>query len=178
MAAEFQGLAHADADTEALQSLLESNPGYTQRISGRDPGPGDARIILTTLPPETGPDSKYCWGMWEDGRLVAFADVIRGYPQPAVAHIGLLISSGGSQRQGLGRRMHDYVVDRVSQWAEITVLRLGIVETNAGVAAPFWRSCGYAETGEVKSYTDGEVHSVVAVWERPVTTSGTRSSST
>lgn len=37
-------------DAPALQALLESDPGYTARISGSPPGPDDALGVLTALP--------------------------------------------------------------------------------------------------------------------------------
>ena len=47
-------------------------------------------------------------------------------------------------------------------------LRLGIVETNAAVAQPFWTALGYRPTGEVKPYRYDKLTSTVALWERPL----------
>jgi len=70
------GGASADGDVAALQDLLESVP------DGFDPA-GKAGL-----------------GLWEGERLVAFADVLLGYPVPSTAYIGLLVVRGGEQGRG------------------------------------------------------------------------------
>jgi len=159
----------ADArDIAALQALLESAPDYARRITGKDPQPSDAREVLTALPPGLEIGRKLAIGLWceRTEALLGFADVLRGWPRPAVAHIGLLVVHGAHRGTGVGRALHDVVVEQGLAWGEIDTLRLGIVATNATVAEPFWRSCGYAPTGEVKPYAAGTVTSSTAIWER------------
>lgn len=153
------------SDAAELQGLLESNPGYTRRVSGRDPQSNDSQAILTALPPGINVDAKHAWGLWEDKRLVAFVDVIRGYPGPEVTFIGLLVTAGDQSRRGLGRSIYEYVLAEIRRWQGISVVRLGIVASNAEVAEPFWRSLGFARTGESKPYIDGTVTSTVTLWE-------------
>ncbi|SOC88107.1 Acetyltransferase (GNAT) family protein [Curtobacterium sp. 314Chir4.1] len=156
------GGASADGDVAALQDLLESVP------DGFDPA-GKAGL-----------------GLWEGERLVAFADVLLGYPVPSTAYIGLLVVRGGEQGRGLGRAMHEAVVERVRAASEgsrtghsdverlpvervpVERLRLGVVATNASVAEPFWRALGYEPTGEEQPYRYDHLVSTVALWERPL----------
>lgn len=157
-------------DVASLQTLLESNSGYSHRVSGRAPQSVDGHAILTVLPPGTNMVDKHAWGLWEDGKLVAFADVIRGYPSSNVAYIGLLMTAGGQSRRGLGRAMFGLVLGEINVWHGVSVVRLGIVEANAEVAAPFWQSLGFAPTGELKPHADGSVSSTVTLWEYSIPT--------
>ncbi|MDO5739069.1 MAG: GNAT family N-acetyltransferase [Ornithinimicrobium sp.] len=45
--------------------------------------------------------------------LVAFADVIVGWPNPSTAHIGLLMTDGARVGRGLGRALHTAVVEKL-----------------------------------------------------------------
>lgn len=157
-------------DVASLQTLLQSNSGYSRRVSGRDPQKADGHAILTALPPGIDKDDKHAWGLWADGQLVAFADVIRGYPSPNVAYIGLLMTAGGQSRRGLGRAMFGLMLGEISGWHGVSVVRLGIVTANAEVAVPFWQSLGFAQTEELKSHVDGPVSSTVTLWEYPIPT--------
>jgi GNAT superfamily N-acetyltransferase len=156
----------------ALQALMESVPGYTRRVTGRGPDPADAAEVLHALPPGHPPERKVCLGLWEGGgpsALLAFADVLHGWPRPGAAHIGLLAVHGQHHGRGLGRRLHDEVVALAATWRGVTRTRLGIVATNADAAEPFWRSLGYRPTGEVRPYESGRVSSTSTIWERELT---------
>ena len=160
--------ALAPDDVDALQDLLESVPSYAERITGYPPGASDGLSALITVPEGFDPSCKHGLGLWDDDRLLAFADVLVGYPDPAAAFVGLLVVRGGEHRRGLGRRMHDAVVDLARSSPAVTRLRLGIVATNAAGAEPFWRTLGYGPTGEVKPYRYDHLVSSVALWERPL----------
>jgi GNAT superfamily N-acetyltransferase len=158
----------AGEDVDALQELLESVPDYAERITGYPPGAADGLSTLMIVPPDFDPDRKLGLGLWDGGALVAFADLLLGYPQAGVGYLGLLIVHGSRQHQGLGRAMHEEVVREAAQ-ARLERLRLGIVATNAEVAQPFWAALGYRATGEVRPYRYDRLTSTVALWERPLT---------
>lgn len=163
------GGSSADGDVAALQDLLESVPDYALRITGYPPGPSDALSALLSVPDGFDPAGKAGLGLWEGERLVAFADVLLGYPTPAVAYIGLLVVRGDAHGRGLGRAMHHAVIGFVRSApaaARVDRLRLGIVGTNASVAEPFWWALGYRPTGETKPYRYDHLESTVALWER------------
>lgn len=156
-------------DVGALQELLEAAPGYSRRVLGRPPRPTDAADVLSALPPGLDPARKTGLGLWADpgaGGLLAFADVLRGWPRARVAHVGLLVVHERWRGRGLGRLLHDGVVEQATRWGDVDTLRLGIVATNADAAEPFWRALGYRPTGEVSAYVSGEVQSSTATWER------------
>ena len=154
------------ADVDELQRLLESVPGYAERITGYPPGPSDALSALIGCPPEFDPRDKWDVGLWSDGDLVAFADVLRGYPSADVAYVGLLIVRGDRHGRGFGRLLHDRVMDRLLAHGGMRRMRLGIIATNASVAQPFWSTLGYRPTGEEKPYRYDKLTSTVTIWER------------
>ncbi len=160
-------------DVGALQDLLETVPTYAERITGYPPGPSDGLSALITVPDGFDPAGKYGIGLWDGAVLVAFADVLVGYPTPEHAFVGLLVVRGDRQGSGLGRALHDAVLVHLRQVpgaASLGRLRLGIVATNAAGAEPFWRALGYEPTGEQKPYRYDHVTSTVALWERPLST--------
>ena len=157
-----------DRDVEALQALLESAPDYSRRITGSAPRPSDGYEVLEALPPDLDPRCKLDLGLWSEdsGQLLGFADVVHGWPRSRVAHIGLLVVHGAHRGRGIGRQLHDGVVERAVHWGDVDILRLGIVATNAAIAEPFWQALGYQPTGETTPYSYGDVNSTTAIWER------------
>ena len=153
-------------DADALQLLLESLPSYSIQITGYPPGPSDALSALISVPPYFDRTQKIGLGLWEGDMLVGFADVLLGYPEPAVAYIGLLAVHRDRQRRGLGRELHEGVVSLARQTSGVDRLRLGTVATTAPVAEPFWSALAYRPTGEVKPYVYDHLSSTVAMWER------------
>lgn len=155
-------------DSAAVQRILESNPEYSRRVGGEPSGPEAAEAVLSALPPAVDAAQKADLGLWDGPELVAFADVILGWPTEPVAHIGLLMTDGARHGEGLGRQMHDAVVDHASRDSTIQTLRLSIVETNADLAEPFWARLGYEPTGDVSTYVSGDVESTARIWGRPL----------
>jgi GNAT superfamily N-acetyltransferase len=154
------------SDADALAALFASNADYTSRVTGRAPEPEDASEALAARPPGVDVSHKFGVGLWQGDELLGFADVIRGWPSREIAHIGLLMISGDHHGDGLGRRLHEAVLELGGSWPEIETLRITIVDTNADVADPFWRAQGYTLTGESSSFLSGDVVSVSRVWVR------------
>ncbi|MGP9528768.1 GNAT family N-acetyltransferase [Glutamicibacter sp. AOP5-A2-18] len=152
----------------ALQRIMESNPEYSRRVTGTGPTPGAAGDVLSALPPGVQNLRKVDLGLWDGQELVAFADVILGWPAESVAHIGLLMTDGTRQGEGLGRMMHDAVIDLVGRTPNIQSLRLSIVDTNADLEEPFWAKLDYEPTGESVPYVSGSVESTARIWTRSV----------
>ncbi|WP_349930295.1 N-acetyltransferase [Glutamicibacter mishrai] len=152
----------------ALQRMMESNLEYSRRVGGTELAPEAASEALSALPPGVLNSQKVDLGLWDGQELVAFADVILGWPAESVAHVGLLMTHGARQGGGLRRVMHDAVIDLVGRTPNIQSLRLSIVDTNADLAEPFWAKLGYEPTGESVPYVSGSVESTARIWTRPV----------
>jgi GNAT superfamily N-acetyltransferase len=151
-----------------LQKALEGAPTYAERVTGHPPGASDAQRLFSALPSGLNHDSKYLYGFLVDGpAMVGCADVIRGWPTPSTALIGLLLLDEAYQGHGLGRCTYHLVEAKVRRWPEIDMLRTSVVRSNAAVL-PFWRRMGFAETGEVQPYVYGEITSESVILAKPL----------
>ncbi|ONI67441.1 hypothetical protein BWI15_30390 [Kribbella sp. ALI-6-A] len=157
------------ADVDAVQALIESDPGYTERITGYPPGPADAQSLLMMRPEMLAEEAKVVLGGFEGDELVALVDLLRGYPDPSYAFIGLLQVRGDRQGCGIGRTAYRLVERFVENtWPEVRRLRLAVVDTNAKQAAPFWFRQGFEPTGEAKPYQYDQLTSTARLYEKPL----------
>jgi GNAT superfamily N-acetyltransferase len=157
-----------EGDVAALQELLESQPEYAEQLTGFPPGPSDALSALLSVPPDFDPRRKCALGLWEGNALVAFADVLLGYPDPRTAYVGLLIVHGQHQRMGLGRRLQEAVDSLVADEPGLERLQSGVISTTNGASEPFWVAMGYRPTHKQKPYRYARVVGTVRLWERVV----------
>jgi ribosomal protein S18 acetylase RimI-like enzyme len=154
-------------DLAEVQRLIESDPGYTERITGYPPGQADAESLLMGRPEGLSEDAKVVLGVWEGDQLVALVDLLRGYPTGHIGFIGLLEVHGDHQGRGVGAAAYRLVEDYVgTAWPEVRTLRLAVVDTNAEVAAGFWQRRGFELTGEEKPYKYDKLESVVRLYEK------------
>jgi uncharacterized protein len=157
-------------DVDALQELIESDPGYTERITGYPPGPADAQSLLMMRPEGLAEDAKLVLGGFVDDRLVAVVDLLRGFPNDHTAYIGLLEVHWNHQGTGLGKAAYEEVQRYVeTSWPEIDTLRLAIVDTNARIATGFWQKVGFTATGEERPYRYDKLESTARLYEKPLT---------
>lgn len=156
------------ADAGRLTALFLSNVTYAKRVTGRSPRASDALAALADLPYATSPSQKFSLCLSARAEVLAYADVIRAWPTPGTAHIGLLMAHGAHHGRGLGRLMHETVLAHARRWPGITTMRIVILDANADLAAPFWRALGYRATGEEKPFDSDLVNTVGRVWERPL----------
>lgn len=155
-------------DVAAVQALIESDPGYTERVTGHPPGPADAQSLLMSRPDGLPDDAKLVLGAWLGNELVAVVDLLRGYPTPGTAYVGLLEVDAKHQRRGLGAAAYGLVEQYVAnEWPEIQQYRLAVVDTEADVAR-FWRAMGFQPTGEAKPCRYDELETIARLYEKGV----------
>ncbi|MEV8377011.1 GNAT family N-acetyltransferase [Kribbella sp. NPDC056861] len=154
-------------DVDALQELIESDPGYAERVTGYPPGAADAQSLLMMRPEGLAEEGKRVLGVWEEGQLVAVVDLLRGYPVGHTAFIGLLEVHGEHRGRGVGAAAYglaeEYVV---REWPEVRTLRLAVVDTNAQQAQGFWEKLGFESTGESKAYEYDKLVSTSRLYEK------------
>ncbi|WP_328291244.1 GNAT family N-acetyltransferase [Kineococcus sp. NBC_00420] len=155
-------LAGTADDVRVVQHILNQAPDYALRVTGQAPGPDDAAEMFLALPPGVDRAAKYVYGLFVEDEPVGVLDVIRGWPDPATAHIGLLLLEEARTGQGLGRAAYQGVEDLVRQWNEVHCVRAAVVATN-DVVLPFWRSVGLTPTGETKPYQRGSITSYAII---------------
>jgi GNAT superfamily N-acetyltransferase len=153
------------AELRDLQRVLEAAPDYARRVTGLPPGNADAQSVFTALPEGKTYADKFVFAIDRDREMIGCADLIRGYPHPATAMLGLLLLSESQQRRGMGRRAYCLLEEIVRSWGSCARVRIGVVRTNEQVT-PFWTQLGFTPTGEVRPYRHGAVASEVLVLEK------------
>ena len=157
-------LAGETEEMRELQRVLEEAPTYAQRITGLPPGEADAQSTYSALPEGKSYDDKFVFGIFRATEMVGCADLIRGYPHPATAMLGLLLVSERRQHQGIGRLAYGLLEQFVLDWRVCDRIRIGVVRSNEQVI-PFWTQLGFAATGERRPYRYASVTSEIMVFE-------------
>lgn len=145
--------------------MLEEAPTCSTRITGAPTGPDGAASVFAALPQGKAHGDKFLFGIYCGDQLIGCADVIRGYPNPTTAILGLLLISEKHQRQGVGRRAYAMIGQLIRDWGTCDTIRGGVIRTNAEVI-PFWESLGFEPTGEVAPYHYGPVRSENVILRR------------
>jgi GNAT superfamily N-acetyltransferase len=156
----------AETDVDGLQALLEACTEYAEQVTGYPTGPSDALSTLLQVPEGLPEDRKTVLGAWEGGRLVGVADVLLGFPDGRTTTLGLLLVAPDRRRRGIGRALHDAVVERARTATD--VVRIGIVDTNAPVSSPVFARLGSAPVGDAEPFRYDELKSVVRHWRLPL----------
>jgi len=141
---EFRLLRHdAPEDVTRLFGLFEQAREYSLLVEGRLPTLEEAKQELLDCPPGKTLEDKFFGAYWLDDRLVGCADLIRGYPEPHIAYLGLLLFAQSCQGQGLGVRALAQLVEMARSWG-CSLMRLAVIETNLRALA-FWQREGFCE---------------------------------
>jgi GNAT superfamily N-acetyltransferase len=160
-------LAGEAEEMRELQRVLEEAPTYAQRITGLPPGEADAQSTYSALPEGKSYEDKFVFGIFRGIEMVGCADLIRGYPRPATAMLGLLLVSERHQHQGIGRLAYGLLEQFVQGLGICDRIRIGVVRSNKHVI-PFWTQLGFAATGELRPYRYASVSSEIVVFEKPL----------
>ena len=121
----FNVRALEERDIPALQALFDEDAEYFE-INGRA---FPVEEVRDALPPGRTRDDKFLFVLERDGRCEGILDLIRGYPEPDIWHLGLIFLSKRVRGGGEGRRCLRALYDWVRAQGG-SVLRLGVVEPN------------------------------------------------
>jgi GNAT superfamily N-acetyltransferase len=130
-------------DVRILQVLHEAAPGYSRIVHGRDPGGREALETFHALPPGKTLADKFVLGFFLGPELVGCAELIRGYPQPEHAYVGLMLFSEAHQNKGLGPKAMAQIALVAARWG-CPWIRLAVIATNTRAHA-FWLRQGFTE---------------------------------
>ena len=150
-----------------LQHVFESAPKFAELVTGVPPGLADAQSQYSILPDGKTYDDKFVFGIFFGNEMVGCADIIRGYPGPTIAMLGLLLIAEIFQRRGIGRAAYAELENRIRAWGTCDRVRIGVIESNAPVI-PFWQKLGFERTGESRPYRYGSVASECIYFEKPL----------
>lgn len=128
---------------QMLEEIVLAAPTYYRLIEHRLPAAHDAEELLLACPPGMQADDKFVLAIVQDDESLGCIDLIRGYPVPETAFLGLLLLKEGAQGQGIGTRMVAEIMALAASW-HCTRLRLAVIETNAP-AMGFWRKHGFSQ---------------------------------
>ncbi|MFM5354413.1 GNAT family N-acetyltransferase [Aeromonas dhakensis] len=131
------------SDAPALQRLFELAPAYQAAISHAPLCAQAAEEALTACPPTLPFSAKRVIGCWEAGELTAVLDLLRGYPEPTTAYLGLLLVGELWQGAGRGQALYLHACTLARAWGA-TRLRLSVIASNE-VALSFWQRRGFTE---------------------------------
>ncbi len=137
-----------EAEITDVYRLCKSNKRYYRKLGEGHPTRESLTEVISDVPGESETEEKYFVGFYGDGKLVAVLDLITGSPDKSDAFIGWFMVDGEMQRQGIGSQMIADVRAAV-KGAGCEKLSLGCVKEDEEALA-FWKSCGFAPTGEEK----------------------------
>ena len=145
-----------------VQALCERCSDFFELIEGRPPEKDAGKGILFDLPPGKELQDKYVIGVYkEKDDLIAVIDLVKDYKVPGEWIIGLLMIDPRERGNGLGRALHDLIINWVSE-ENGRKLRIGVVEENRR-AYRFWCEMGYGEVDRVKSTYGNKDHIVIVM---------------
>lgn len=132
-----------EADVQALFGLLKQAEAYSILVEGVSPSFEDAVENLVEVPPGKTIEDKFFFGIHQAETLVGCVDLIRAYPDPDIAYLGLMLFAESSQGKGLGKHSLDHLIRLACDWG-CRHMRLGVIETNVR-GLRFWQREGFAE---------------------------------
>ena len=104
--------------------------------------PNAAKDLLLDCPPGIGLENKHVIGFISPkGEIVGLLDAIKGYPEPEIWFIGLLLFSPDNRNNGLGEMVMKYFEYWILSQGAVEI-RLGVVEKNKA-AIRFWEKSGF-----------------------------------
>jgi GNAT superfamily N-acetyltransferase len=152
------------SDIGLVDEILDSLHGYSMKVDGVPKLTDGARHLLTATPDGIGHECKHSFAILSGSAPIGVVDIIRGFPIPSTAFIGLLAVTEQHQRRGLGRAAFHAVEIFAGSQLGASKLRLAVVATNP--VAGFWLKMGFRETGEVKPYLRAHVTSAAHFFEK------------
>lgn len=151
-------------DIALVDEILDGLREYSMMVDGVPKMADGARHLLTATPDGFDRESKHVFAVISGSRPVGVVDIIRDFPHPSTAFIGLLAVMEPYQRRGLGRATFKAVERFARRRLGASKLRLAVVATNPVLG--FWLKMGFRETGEAKPYSGERVTSTAHLLEK------------
>ncbi|HYQ80353.1 MAG TPA: GNAT family N-acetyltransferase [Anaeromyxobacteraceae bacterium] len=140
-----------------VQACLDAAPDYFERTEGRPAGPGAGADLVADA--EADPARRlYLLEPRGGGPAVGVLDLHLDYPEPGVAHIGLLLFRESCQGMGYGKETTAAVEATLAR-SGFRALRLSVTDENQDAHA-FWARLGFAAVGRLDRG--------VTVYEKPL----------
>ena len=162
--APYQVRRLTDADAAEIQDLYVRCTAFVELVEGRPPASHDGLDLLQAKPPGVKDEDKLVFGLFEAGQMIGALDVLRGYPEPDIWYLGLLMLSPETRNRGLGAQV--YAATR--SWVEANggkAVRL-IVQAQNDAALRFWERQGFVVIGATTQETGEHTNEVFRMEQR------------
>jgi GNAT superfamily N-acetyltransferase len=150
----------------SILALYDRCEAYFLMTSGEKPL--DCQELFDDLPPDTPPEAKEVFGIFEADRerLLGVVDYVGGFPDPGTVMIGLLLIDPEERGRGVGRQVVDALGEKARGEGR-KKLRVAVIEANAPAYA-FWKRVGFSEVLRTEPRSYGKKrHRVIAI-EKPL----------
>jgi ribosomal protein S18 acetylase RimI-like enzyme len=144
--ARLRAVLAGPAHVPQIQACFEGAPDYFTRTEGGPPG-SDAAARLVADAEADDLRRVYALVPVAGGPAVGVLDLYLHHPEPAAAHVALLLFREACQGLGYGKET-TAALEQVLEAAGYAVLRLSVGDENPAARA-FWEHLGFAEVGRL-----------------------------
>ncbi len=134
---------HSATDTNMVRDFFARAADYVMLESGQAPDTSQTHDFFTNAPPGIDPATTLRLGLFENGLLIAIAEVAFGYPNTDDAYIGLLLLDPAYRGRRLGQQMLEHVFTAAKD-RQATRILIAVLEENSK-AHRFWSNMGFVE---------------------------------
>lgn len=147
LSAEYDVRKITENDITDVYRLCKENK-YFYRDLGHIATKESLTEVISNVNSQEGND-KYFVGFYDEGRLIAVADFIVGYPKEDKAFLGWYVVDAKQQRKGIGSQIFADIRANLKAIG-INNISLGCVVENE-IAVNFWKGLGFTPTGSGKT---------------------------
>ena len=123
--------------------ICKNNKKYYEEYLHEKATLEEVSTIFTELPPNTNLSQKYVLGFYDNKKLIAFMDLIVGYPTHKSGMIGLFIVEPSLQGQGIGRKIIEKILE-VQKSLGLENCEIGVIDNNIE-GINFWKKMGFVD---------------------------------
>jgi GNAT superfamily N-acetyltransferase len=149
---------------DLVQNILDRAPQYRMNVDGIADAPNDGLDSLTAIPPNCSMEQKYFLVLHSAGHPIGIADVVKDFPKPGTAFLGLFLLQENQQKKGLGLKGYELLENLIRNELCCNKIRLAVVDSNP--VQPFWEKLGFVATGEVRPHDGVDRKSLKRVMEK------------
>lgn len=129
------------ADRPLVDALFREAEDYIRLERGEPPGPEVTDEFFTDTPPGCDGTASARLGLFQDGRLVALAEMAFGYPTATDAYLGLMVVTPAARGTGAGRRLLRHL-EEVARSRAMARMFLAVLDSNPR-GRTFWEREGF-----------------------------------
>lgn len=133
--------ATEDADFALFLQVFRETPSFVYASEGRAPSDDRVKEMMKTLPSGYSSDAVFIHAIYFDDELCGCSFTVRGYPDPGVAYLVLLLITERFQRRGLGVLALRNIEREARRWGCSRIE--AVVDSANESALSFWRREGF-----------------------------------